>query len=270
MINTPFNYTGSKFLLLPQLLPHFDYTKNYFIDLFCGGGSIYTNILDKYERILINDKIPELIQIHKSLIQNPNDFVEKTKSLCPKKDDPEAYDLLRKDFNSEKSPEKLWALMLSCTNNMLRFNQKFIFNQSFGKRTFNSNTQIKVDEFIQHTQKYKDKIYFSSKDFFEIIPQKPSMVYADPPYTNTDAGYNCYWNQALEDKLYQYLLDLDKSGNSFMLSGVLGKHTKEKESKIINKLIEDGYKWKILDHNYKKVSRQKEEKESQEVIIFNY
>ena len=47
LIETPFNYTGSKFKLLKQLIPEFDYTKPYFIDLFCGGGSIYTNVLDE-------------------------------------------------------------------------------------------------------------------------------------------------------------------------------------------------------------------------------
>ena len=47
MIETPFNYTGSKFKLLSQLLPVFDYSKSTFIDVFCGGGSVYTNILDK-------------------------------------------------------------------------------------------------------------------------------------------------------------------------------------------------------------------------------
>src|SRR5574344_1815734 len=47
MINPPFNYTGSKFKLLDQILPLLDYNKEYFIDLFCGGGSVYTNVLDK-------------------------------------------------------------------------------------------------------------------------------------------------------------------------------------------------------------------------------
>ena len=42
MIETPFNYTGSKFKLLEQILPEFDYTKPYFVDLFMGGGSVYT------------------------------------------------------------------------------------------------------------------------------------------------------------------------------------------------------------------------------------
>jgi site-specific DNA-adenine methylase len=45
MIETPMNYTGSKFKLLEQLLPEFDYTKPYFIDLFTGGGSVYTNMI---------------------------------------------------------------------------------------------------------------------------------------------------------------------------------------------------------------------------------
>jgi len=57
MIETPFNYTGSKFKLLEQLLTEFDYTKTTFVDVFCGGGSVYTNVLDRYDRIIINDII---------------------------------------------------------------------------------------------------------------------------------------------------------------------------------------------------------------------
>lgn len=42
LIETPFNYTGSKFKLLDKILPKLDYTKPYFVDLFCGGGfSLY-------------------------------------------------------------------------------------------------------------------------------------------------------------------------------------------------------------------------------------
>ena len=74
MINTPFNYTGNKFSLLEQIIPHFDSSKEYFIDLFCGGGSVYTNIVDKYQKVLINDKISELVEIHKNLILDPYNF----------------------------------------------------------------------------------------------------------------------------------------------------------------------------------------------------
>jgi site-specific DNA-adenine methylase len=153
---------------------------------------------------------------------------------------------------------------------MLRFNKKFEFNQTFGRRSWSDSTQKKVDIFVKHITNYKDKIYFSSKDFFEIIPKKPSMVYLDPPYTNTDAGYNTYWSQSLEDKLYDYILELDRTGNSFMLSGVMGKHKDNKESPIISKLISDGFNHKVLNFDYEKVARNKNTKESSEVIIYNY
>ena len=44
MINSFLNYTGSKYKLLPQLLPHFDYTKNTFIDMFAGGTFCLSNV----------------------------------------------------------------------------------------------------------------------------------------------------------------------------------------------------------------------------------
>ena len=66
-INTPMNYTGSKFKLLEQILPEFDYNKPYFIDLFTGGGSVYTNVLDKYEKVIANDIIEDLVGIQNAL-----------------------------------------------------------------------------------------------------------------------------------------------------------------------------------------------------------
>ncbi len=62
MIETPFNYTGSKFKLLEQLLPVFDYSKPYFVDLFTGGGSVYTNIIDRYQKVIANDIISDLVE----------------------------------------------------------------------------------------------------------------------------------------------------------------------------------------------------------------
>jgi len=67
-IETPFNFTGSKYKLLEQIIPLFDYTKPKFVDLFAGGGSIYTNVLHKYEEITVNDIIADLIGIHINLV----------------------------------------------------------------------------------------------------------------------------------------------------------------------------------------------------------
>lgn len=103
MIETPFNYTGSKFKLLEQILPEFDYSKPYFVDLFTGGGSVYTNVLDKYEKVIANDVIEDLVGIHNSLMES-DDIISETKSLCPGKDNKYVFNSLRSDYNESKTP----------------------------------------------------------------------------------------------------------------------------------------------------------------------
>lgn len=279
-IETPFNYTGSKFKLLEQLLPEFDYTKPYFIDVFAGGGSIYTNIVDKYDKIIVNDVIEDLVGIHKELILG-DEIIQLTKGLCPGKKNTEGYAELRNSYNEQKSPEKLWALMLSCTNNMMRFSLKFNFNQTYGDRGWSDNTQRKVDAFTNHIRPYKNNIKFTSKSFDMIdISSEKIMFYCDPPYGRiknddgtigkkqiSEAGYNCYWKQEDDVKLYEYLKMIDKIGSSFMVSGVLSHDGKT--CWMLDKLIQDGYRYKVLEYDYNKVSR-KGDKETTEIIIMNY
>ena len=280
MIETPFNYTGSKFKLLEQILPEFDYTKPYFVDLFAGGGSVYTNVLGKYDKIIANDIIEDLVGIHESLISSDG-IIEETKSLCPGKDNKDGFNELRTNYNESKTPAGLWALMLSSTNNMMRFNQKFKYNQTYGNRGWNANTDKKLENFTNHIRKYKDKVKFTSKTFNEInISSDKIMFYCDPPYGRiknedgtmgrsqiSEAGYNAFWKADDDVKLYEYLHKINDSGSSFMVSGVL-KHD-DKVCWMLDKLIQDGFSYKSLTFDYNKVSR-KGSKETTEIIIKNY
>lgn len=280
MIETCFNYTGSKYKLLEQLLPEFDYTKPYFVDLFCGGGSVYTNVVDKYEKLIANDVIKDLIGIHQSLL-NSDDIIAETKSICPGKNNQESFLKLRDDYNLNPTPAKLWALMLSSTNNMMRFNQKFKYNQTYGDRGWSPNTDKKVETFTNHIRQYKDKIRFKSVPFNEIeITSSKIMFYADPPYGRvknengtigrkqiSEAGYNAFWKEDDDINLYNYLKSIDEKGSSFMVSGVL--YHDGKTCWMLDKLISDGYRYKELQFDYNKVSR-KGDKVTTEVIIMNY
>lgn len=278
-VNGYLNYAGSKFALLEQIIPNMDYTKKYFADIFCGSMVVSANIVDKYNKILVNDILEDIIGIHKGIL-NSDDFVEKTKKLCPSKDDANAYASLRESYNKEKTPEKLWSLILSCNSNLMRFNQNGFFNQTFGKRSYNSNTDKKVNEFINKIRPYKDKFIFTSKHFNDIKINKPTMVYLDPPYatcedsngniTNnmiSEAGYNTTYKKEDDIKLYNYIHELHKNNSSFMLSGLL-EHD-GKKSWLLNQLVRDGFKYKILDFDYNKVSK-KGNKVSKEAIIMNY
>lgn len=280
MIETPFNYTGSKFKLLEQLLPVFDYSKPYFVDLFTGGGSIYTNVIDKYQKVIANDIITDLIGIHKNLTLDDTIILE-TKELCPGKNNAPGFTELRNSYNENPTPSKLWALLLSSTNNMMRFNQKFKYNQTYGDRGWNANTDKKVESFVNHIRQYKDNIRFTSKPFDQIeISSDKIMFYCDPPYGRiknedgtigkkqiSEAGYNAFWKEDDDKKLYEYLLRINEKGSSFMVSGVLNHDGNT--CWMLDKLISDGFKYKELNFDYNKVSR-KGTKETTEVIIYNY
>ena len=100
MIQPPLNYTGSKFKLLDQILPELNYKKEKFVDLFAGGGSVYANVLDKYEEIIVNDIIKDLVNIHKGILES-DEIIDLTKSNCKDlKTNKESYDELRDSFKN--------------------------------------------------------------------------------------------------------------------------------------------------------------------------
>lgn len=279
-INTPFNYTGSKYKLLEQIIPQFDKSKKNFIDLFAGGGSVYTNIVEYYDKILVNDIITDLINTHKELMLSDN-IIDDVKKIVPNKEDKDSFLELRKSYNNNKSAVKLWALMLSSTNNMMRFNKKFQYNQTFGKRSYSDATQKKVDIFTNHIRQYKDKIIYSSVEFYKIKPNSNTFVYIDPPYSHilnsdgsmgnkqiSEAGYNNYFSKEHNIKLYEYIKMLNENGNTFMVSGVL-EHKGEK-SWILTKLIEDGFNYKELSFDYNGVARKENKHKTKEIIVMNY
>ena len=275
------NYTGSKYKLLEQLLPEFDYTKPYFVDLFTGGGSVYTNVLDRYERLIANDIIKDLVGIHQSLL-NSDSIIEETKSICQNlKTNQKDFIELRESYNLNPDPAKLWALMLSCNSNLIRFNQNGKFNQTWGKRSWNSSTEIKVSKFIQHIRKFSDKITFTSKNFNEVIINRDTFYYMDPPYgyiKNIDgsigdkqiseAGYNNFYYKNDDINLYDFCHKINKLNSSFMISGVI-EHG-GKKTWILDKLISDGFNHKELNFNYEKINKSGSKKETKEIIIFNY
>ena len=106
------------------------------------------------------------------------------------------------------------------------------------------------------------------------------MIYIDPPYGRiqdengimlnrqiSEAGYNVFWKKDDDIKLYNYIIDIDKQKHSFMLSGLLEHNGKT--SWMLNKLINDGFRYKELLFDYNGVSRTGN-KDSKEIIIMNY
>jgi DNA adenine methylase Dam len=266
LVQPPFNYTGSKYRLLPQLMPMLDFSRPTLVDLFTGGGSVWCNLAPYFERVIANDIIRNLIEAQQALLDG-DAIISETKALCVAKDNKPGYHRLRDDYNLAPTAAKYFALTLCCNNNMARFNASFKFNQTFGRRTWNSSTTEKVLRYTAHIRAYRSRVRLVPTDFARVAIPDNSMVYVDPPYSNTEAGYNAYWRKDDDRRLFEHLLRLQDRGHAIAVSGVI-RHN-GKECPLLNLLIDAGWQTHLLRSDYSVVSKVGP-KDSQEVLLTNY
>ena len=72
-IQSPLNYTGGKFRLLPQIQPLFPANIDVLVDLFCGGGNVGINT--PAERIVLNDSDKNVMRIFRLFRQYPTEQI---------------------------------------------------------------------------------------------------------------------------------------------------------------------------------------------------
>lgn len=273
MLKSPLNYAGSKHKLMPQLLNYFPKsdTVNCFYDVFAGGLSVSVNT--EYQTVISNDVIKPLISFYQNL-KDAKDIeteINKIKSFAVDKTSQEDFLRVREEFNKTgEDPYLFFSLVCSCTNNMMRFNRNFKFNQTFGKRSMNDNTFEKLRQY--HKVLHDKDIIFTNLHYRKLFEtysvSNDDFVYLDPPYVSelTEAGYNSYWTKQDEEYLYELLEDFDSRGIRFALSGV--SIHKGHKNPYMPKLQK--YNVIELDHSYEGVARIKNLGQSQEILVINY
>jgi len=303
VIASPFNYTGGKHKLLPQMLPVFPKTADKFVDLFCGGCNVGTNVA--CNSVLFNDSNEHLMGMVKTFAKMDKEEIfttifriieeyqlsrswEKGYEYygCQSSQGLANYNRshflkLREDFNGHDNKDDYYYLMLFTLivysfNNQLRFNRKGEFNLPVGKRDFNPKMQTKLATFVDRLQ--SGNYSFASDDFRNLDIEKlthDSFVYADPPYLITCASYNEQngWTERDEYDLLDFLDELDRKGVKFALSNVL--ESKGRTNRILAKWVEDNVGHynvihvdsKYTNSNYHRKQRAAVEKE---VLIINY
>lgn len=303
MIQSPLNYTGGKFRLLPQILPLFPKNIDTFIDLFCGGCNVGINVVAN--KHIYNDLDEHLLYLYNTFknldkdvtFQIIEEIIEKygLSQVCKKGYDfygcesgaglgnynRAGFNRLREDFNKHKSEDyyyyvMLYVLIVYAFNNQIRFNSKGEYNLPVGKRDFNEKMFTKLSGFIDII-KSQDSV-FTCKDFRtfrEIQIANNDFVYADPPYLITCATYNenSGWTEDDEKDLLSFLDYLSRNSVRFALSNVL--RSKGKENKILIEWTEknkERYQVIPLKYNYANSNYQTKDKDTsaEEVLIINY
>lgn len=221
MIQSPLNYTGGKFKLLPQILPLFPQNINVFVDLFCGGCNVGINV--DCNRVIYNDLNENLLYLYntfKNLDKAPLwiGFIQTLTSMTYPSSVNMGYDhynarvaaglgdynrdkflKLRADFNEKHAKGTidyyyyvmLYVIIVYAFNNQIRFNSNGEFNLPVGKRDFNKKMEQKLSDFIDRIQEQNCRFTCCDfRDFDTSALTANDFVYVDPPYLITCATYN--------------------------------------------------------------------------------
>lgn len=259
-------YTGNKEELLPALIPLFPKPDSYerFVDCFCGGLSVSVNT-DK--PTISNDYNASLIEMYEAIRDLPHlnavyDLIEKHGL---NKTDREAYERFRLLYNKNRDPIHLFILILHSFSNLHRTNDEGEFNAPFGSRSINKNTNKRFSQF----KRKSELITFTSGSFVDLDIKQDDFVYCDPPYLITNAVYNKFWGDGMENRLYAWLDDLNARNVRFGLSNVT--HHAGKQNDILINWMQK-YQVHNLDKKYVLGQHQKgfEETPSGEVYVCNY
>lgn len=210
-------WTGSKRAQSILISEYFPKAKRY-IEPFLGGGALLFHALDNYNDIIANDIYTPLIEFWNNVKYKPEEVIELYTNDWNnlQNDFPDYFYQIRNRFNSKHKYSDLVFLSRTCTNGIIRFNNKGEFNNSLHV----TRRGMKPEKFKKIVYEWSDKIRnveFVNMDYYELlnIIDKDDFVYMDPPYFNSK---NRYISNLDYDKFLLFLEALNDRNVKWALS----------------------------------------------------
>lgn len=297
IVRSPFFYVGDKYKLMKQLLPLFPKDIETYFEPFCGGGSSFLNV--NAAKYVLGDVDEYMIKLHNMLntyARNPQRFFSIVKTIEEKygfsasyrqdiipKDMKEeyaktyfarfnktGYDMMRKDFNSDKQNiELLYMLIIYGFNRMLRFNSNGDFNLPVGNVDFNSNVTKALDHYFDFCT--RNEVLFYTLDFRTYLKMwtysKNDFIYLDPPYLISNSEYNKLWSEKDEQDLLDLLDNLNAKNVRFAISNLI--EDKGKRNIIFEKWAQK-YNIHEISSSYLDYHNNTKTENHREVLVTNY
>ncbi len=176
-------WAGGKYGLIEDIQRHLPEGRK-LIEPFVGAGSVFLNT--DYDRYLLADINPDLINLYKLLKQEPEKYIAEAKRLfTPEYNNKDAYLDLREQFNQKTDDTFLRSVIFLYMNRhgfngLCRYNKSGKFNVPFGKYTA---PYFPEKEMIFFAEKAKRAV-FHCEDYRKTFSRarKGVVIYCDPPY----------------------------------------------------------------------------------------
>ena len=165
-----------------------DYKKYY--EPFVGGGAMLYAINPSHA--ICGDICEPLISLWQAIKNRPQSISDAYRDMWNELQDKgqDFYYQTREEFNNEHLPEQLLFLSRTCTNGLIRFNRKGVFNNSFHLNRPGINPDT-LEGIIMDWTKHIQNAEFFHQDYVDSLKSatKDDFVYLDPPYFNTKGMY---------------------------------------------------------------------------------
>lgn len=178
-------WAGGKARIAEQILSYVPMSSFRLVEPFVGSGAFSLNASDRARGFLLSDINPDLINLHKIVVNDPDGLVDDLNVLFrPEHNNKESYISLRTAFNRTTDQRRRSTMFLYLNkhgfNGLCRYNASGGFNVPFGDM---KSPKIPEKEILNFSKSLKNAD-FRVQGFETIISESGpgDLLYCDPPY----------------------------------------------------------------------------------------
>ena len=219
MVPALLKWIGNKQRFASIIVANMPTTFNNYYEPFLGSGAVLaellmlddTSLYPHFNHAYGSDILPFLIDIFRSVKENPNKIIEYySKEISSYYENPaEQYELIRNRFNQDHNAFDFCLLSRTCYSGVIRFRKA----DGYMSTPKGPHNPIKPSVFANRVALWSNLIQkadFYTESFEKAMakPQQGDVIYCDPPYTHSqsiiygaqDFNINILWNMIAECK----------------------------------------------------------------------
>ena len=184
-------WAGNKYRIIDRIHDILPDEGKRLIEPFAGSAAVFLNT--DYDRYLVSDSNPDLINLYNTLKKEGDTFIRYCKRFFTEKNNtPEKYYFYREQFNRTNDIRKRSALFVYLNrhgyNGLCRYNSSGGFNVPFGRYKKPYFPQEEMQYFHQKAKSATFKI----ASFEKVIntAKQGDVIYCDPPYVPLSSSAN--------------------------------------------------------------------------------